>query len=157
MSKGALIRGLLAGCAGVAAMTLAEKLEQRFTGRPDSYVPAHTLQRLLGKPEKDDLSMNWSMHWGQGILLGAVRGWMAEQGVRGPFASFLFTNLRLLNDQTLENLTGAGALPWKWPVDEQIIDVTHKAVYGFVTGAVADWLITSKNGGSEPMKPWHER
>ncbi len=125
MSKGALIRGLLAGCAGVAAMTLAEKLEQRFTGRPDSYVPAHTLQRLLGKPEKDDLSMNWSMHWGQGILLGAVRGWMAEQGVRGPFASFLFTNLRLLNDQTLENLTGAGALPWKWPVDEQIIDVTH--------------------------------
>ena len=37
-----LARGLLAGAAGVAAMTLAEKLEQAFTGRPDSYVPAHT-------------------------------------------------------------------------------------------------------------------
>ncbi|MGI4757323.1 MAG: hypothetical protein ACRYGF_10815 [Janthinobacterium lividum] len=129
MSKSAVIRGMVAGAAGVAAMTVFEKLEQQFTGRPNSYVPAHTLQRLLGKPERDDLSANWIMHWGQGILIGAVRGWMAERGVRGPFASFLFLNLRLLNDETLENLTGAGALPWTWPVDEQAIDLVGKGVY----------------------------
>jgi hypothetical protein len=47
---GMLASGLLAGVAGVAAMTLAEKLEQAVTGRPNSYVPAHTLERLLGLP-----------------------------------------------------------------------------------------------------------
>jgi len=144
MSGKALVHGLLAGLAGVAAMTLAEKIEQLFTHRPDSYVPAHTLERLLQLPHKPDaerLGLNWAMHWGQGIVMGVVRGLMAEQGIRGPIGSFLFLNLRLLNDQTLENATGVGALPWTWPLDEQVIDLTHKGIYAFVTGAVADQLI----------------
>lgn len=155
--KSTLLKGLVAGAAGVAAMTLAEKLEQQRTHRPNSYVPAHTLQRLLRRPDSDHDGMNLSMHWGQGILLGAVRGWMAERGIRGPFASFLFLNLRLLNDQTLENLTGAGAPPWTWPADEAVIDILWKGVYAFVTGAVADQLISSQDGGPAPMKPWSER
>ena len=139
-----LASGLLAGAAGVAAMTLAEKLEQAFTGRPNSYAPAHTLERLLGLPERPDeerLWLNWAMHWGQGIVLGAVRAVMAERGIRGPVGSFMFLNLRLLNDQTFENATGVGAPPWTWPIDEQVIDLLHKAVYAFATGAVADRLI----------------
>jgi hypothetical protein len=36
--------------------------------------------------------------------LGAARGLMAERGFRGPVGSFLFVNLRLLNDQ-----------PWRTP------------------------------------------
>ncbi len=160
MSKRALLWGLVAGAAGVAAMTLAEKVEQAFTGRPDSYVPAHTLERLLRqqhKPDSDRLWMNWTMHWGQGILLGAVRGWMAEAGMRGPVGSFLHLNLRLLNDQSLENLTGAGAPPWTWPVDEQVIDLMGKGVYAFVTGIVADKLIAGPAGVPEPRKPWEDR
>jgi hypothetical protein len=147
---GVLARGLLAGAAGVAAMTLAEKLEQALTSRPNSYVPAHTLERLLGLPERPDrdrLLLNWAMHWGQGILLGAVRALMAERGVRGPVGSFLHLNLRLLNDQTLENATGVGAPPWTWPADEQVVDLLHKAVYAFVTGAVVDRLIEDPLGG----------
>lgn len=136
-----ILKGLLAGAAGVAAMTLAEKLEQALTGRPNSYVPAHTLERLLGQPDCDRLGMNWTMHWGQGIVLGPVRAVMARQGVRGPVASFMFMNLRLLNDQTLENATGAGALPWTWPTYEQVVDLLHKGIYAFVTGMLADRLI----------------
>lgn len=161
MSGSAAVKGLAAGLAGVAAMTLAEKIEQRFTRRPNSYMPARTLERLLGlehKPDAERLGLNWAMHWGQGIVLGAVRGLMAERGVRGPVGSFLFTNLRLLNDQTLENATGAGALPWTWPVDEQVIDLTHKAIYGFVTGVVADRLVPAPaHGGPAPSRPWAER
>ena len=160
MTASAAVRGLVAGAIGVAAMTLAEKIEQSVTGRPDSYTPAHTLERLLGQPRRPDeerLGMNWMMHWGQGILLGAVRGWMSEAGVRGPMGSFLHLNLRLLNDQTLENATGVGALPWTWPVDEQAIDLLGKGVYAFVTGAVADAMIPSQKGVPEPVKPWSER
>ena len=144
-----LARGLLAGAAGVAAMTLAEKLEQALTKRPNSYVPAHTLERLLGLPEKPDrerLLMNWAMHWGQGIALGMVRALMAQHGIRGPVGSFLYLNLRLLNDQTLENATGVGAPPWTWPADEQVIDLLHKAIYAYATGAAADWLVNEPEG-----------
>src|SRR3954453_10963651 len=91
-----LARGFLAGAVGVAAMTLAEKLEQAITKRPNSYVPAHTLEQLLGLPTRPDserLGMNWAMHWGQGIALGAVRALMAERGIRGPAGSFLHLNL----------------------------------------------------------------
>lgn len=42
MSEKAVLAGLAAGAAGVAAMTIAEKLEQRLTQRPNSFVPAHT-------------------------------------------------------------------------------------------------------------------
>jgi hypothetical protein len=152
-----LARGLLAGAAGVAAMTIAEKLEQTLTGRPDSYVPAHTLERLLGlpaRPDEERLLMNWAMHWGQGIALGMVRALMARQGFRGPMGSFLHLNLRLLNDQTLENATGVGAPPWTWPVDEQIFDLLHKAIYAYATGAAADWLVNSPED-RKPVKGGH--
>ncbi|AKD58542.1 hypothetical protein SD10_14615 [Spirosoma radiotolerans] len=138
-------------------MTLAEKLEQLVTNRPNSYVPAHTLERLLRLPHKPDqqrLGLNWTMHWGQGIVLGIVRGVMAQHGIRGPVSSFLFMNLRLLNDQTLENATGVGALPWSWPADEQLIDLMHKGIYAFTTGVVADNLVTGPPQSADQRAGW---
>ncbi len=157
MTGSAALRGLAAGVAGVAAMTIAEKVEQVLTDRPNSYVPAHTLERLLGLPHKPDeqrLWLNWTMHWGQGILLGAIRGLMAERGFRGPVGSFLFMNLRLLNDQTLENATGVGAPPWTWPYDEQVIDLVHKGIYAFATGAAADRLVAGPLRLPDPRAGW---
>jgi hypothetical protein len=66
-------------------------------------------------------------------------------------------NLRLANDQFLENATGAGAPPWTWPVDEQVIDLAHKAVYAFVAGYVADRMIEGPPGIPAPIRPWEER
>jgi hypothetical protein len=154
---GVVGRGLVAGLLGVAVMTTAEKIEQQLTGRPSSYVPAHTLERLLRlprKPDRERLFLNWAMHWGQGILLGGVRAMMAQNGVRGPIGSFIFMNLRLMNDQILENATGVGAPPWTWPVDEQIIDLLHKGVYALATGLVADRLVTGPRGTPPASRPW---
>ena len=141
--RAGIAKGMVAGAGGVAVMTLGEKLEQRLTGRPDSYMPAHTLERLLRLPRRRDSdrrALNLGMHVGQAILLGAWRGVMAEGGLRGPRASAMFTVVRLANDQTLENITGQGAPPWTWPRDELLVDVLHKAVYAFTTGLIADAL-----------------
>ena len=141
--RGGLWKGMLAGAGGVAAMTLGEKLEQRLTGRPNSFMPAHTLERLLGMPQRRDGErqvLNLAMHVGQAILLGAWRGLMAEGGLRGPRASAIFAVIRLANDQTLENVTGQGAPPWTWPRDELVVDVLHKGAYAFTTGLIADAL-----------------
>jgi hypothetical protein len=138
----AVLAGIAGGLAGTVVMTLGEKLEQLATKRPDSYVPAHTLARLLRlpKPDQDRWVRNMAMHYGTGALVGILRGVMAEAGLRGPQAASLFTPLRLTVDQTLENATGVGTPPWTWPRDELAIDVAHKAVYALATGAAVDRL-----------------
>jgi len=145
-----VIEGVGAGLAGALVMTIVEKVEQRYTGRPSSYVPALTLGRLVGVPDQraeNSTALNLVMHFGQAAALGVVRALMAEGGLRGLPASSAFTGLRLVNDQTLENYTGAGAPPSTWPRNELLVDVAHKAVYGVVTGLVADRLAARRGAG----------
>jgi len=140
----AAVRGAGAGLVGVAVMTAGEQLEQRLTGRPDSYVPGRTLMTLCGKHPSDrdqPLAWNHAMHWSTGAVLGALRGMWAAVGLRGPRADLAHTALRLATDQTLENTTGVGAPPHTWPVREQVVDVLHKAVYSLVTGICADRVV----------------
>ena len=145
--KAAAVRGAAAGLVGVAAMTAAEKLEQRATHRPNSYVPARALLTLVGKkPSDDDTPAVWNhaMHWGTGAILGALRGVWAVTGIRGTGANAAHTAVRLAFDQTVENATGVGAPPSTWPSLERRVDVAAKAVYSFVTGLVADRWITPR-------------
>src|SRR3954463_12129818 len=148
----AALRGGLAGLAGTAAMTLGEQVEQRFTSRPDSYVPARTLTALTtGRrlPESARPPVrNHLMHWGTGATVGALRGIWAAAGLRGVRASLWHTVVRLAVDQTLENVTGVGSPPWTWSRQDQVVDVGHKAVYSLATGAFADRLVAPVRGRS---------
>ncbi len=141
----AALRGAVAGLAGVAVMTLGEKLEQAVTHRPDSYVPARTLtavttgRRLPGSARPP--VRNHLMHYGTGAVVGALRGVWSASGLRGWRASLWHTSVRLATDQTLENASGVGSPPWTWDRRDRLVDVGHKAVYSFVTGAVADALV----------------
>src|SRR3954447_8560001 len=141
----AALRGALAGLAGTAAMTLGEQVEQRFTHRPDSYVPGRTLialttgRRLPRSPRPP--VRNHLMHWGTGAAVGALRGVWAAAGLRGWRASAWHTSVRLGTDQTLETAAGVGSPPWTWSGRDQAVDVAAKAVSSFVTGAVADRLV----------------
>ena len=154
----AAAKGALAGLAGVAVMTAGEKLEQRFTGRPNSYVPARTLTALTtGRrlPESARPPVrNHLMHWGTGAAVGALRGVWAAAGLRGWRANAWHTSVRLATDQTLENVTGVGAPPWTWSRQDQVVDVLAKAVYSFATGAVADRLVPSARRGSGARGLW---
>jgi len=90
------------------------------------------------------------MHWGTGAAVGALRGIWSASGLRGWRASAWHTSVRLATDQTLENATGVGAPPWTWSRRDQVVDVGHKAVYSFVTGAVSDRLVPlARDRGSD--------
>jgi hypothetical protein len=149
----AIGRGILGGFVGTGVMTLGEKLEQQLTGRPDSYVPARSLSRLLRlpQPNKKSLSRNWTMHWGTGAALGAVRGLMAHFGLRGLKASTALLVLRLATDQSLESAVGVSDSPTNWPADIAAIDVLHKGVFAVATGAAVDVLVPSKS--ASVLKP----
>lgn len=135
--------GVLAGVAGTTAMLVSEKVEQALTGRPNSFIPAHTVERFLGLPTKPDderRMMNVATHWVLGVLPAALRGVMAEGGMRGPLANAMFWVTRLTTDETMENVAGVGKPPWAWPPALGAIDLLHKFVYAFATGMVADRL-----------------
>src|SRR3954447_23557557 len=156
----AALRGALAGLAGTAAMTTAEKAEQRFTHRPDSYVPARTLTALTtGRrlPESARPPVrNHLMHWGTGAAAGALRGIWSAAGLRGWRASAWHTAVPLAVDQTLENFTGVGAPPGTWSRQDQVVDVGHKAVYSFATGAFADLLVPTARDGRGRRGLWDQ-
>jgi hypothetical protein len=138
-----IAKGLVGGAIGTAAMTIGENLEQRATGRADSYVPARTAGRLLRlrEPDSEALGRNLAMHWGTGIVGGAARALLSERGFRGLPASATHLVLRFTTDQMLENVAGVSSPPWTWPRFEVTIDLFHKATYSLVTGALIDALI----------------
>jgi len=154
----AAVRGAVAGLAGVAVMTAGEKVEQAVTGRPNSYVPGRTLtalttgRRLPGSARPP--VRNHLMHWGTGAVVGALRGIWSAAGLRGWRASAWHTSVRLAVDQTLENVTGVGDPPWTWSRQDRVVDVWHKAVYSFATGAVADRIVPSARDGRGGRGLW---
>jgi hypothetical protein len=85
IAKGAAV-GATTGLVGAAAMAAASTLEQHVTGRPDSYVPAHTLARALGlrNPDRDSWARNMAMHHLAGATAGVVRGVMSA--AKSPWA-----------------------------------------------------------------------
>ncbi|MFE0791077.1 hypothetical protein ACFW4O_35595 [Streptomyces mutabilis] len=91
--------------------------------------------------------MNLAMHVGQGALVGVLRSVMAHAGLCGPWSSGKFTVVRVTSDQILENVTGVGAPPQTWPRGELVVDLLHKAVCAFATGAVADALAARSGPG----------
>jgi hypothetical protein len=45
-------------------------------------------------------------------------------------------------------------IEWPWPKDEQVIDLLHKGVYAFVTGAVADRLLRGPQPPVRSRRNW---
>jgi hypothetical protein len=140
----AAVKGEVAGVAGVAGaavMTAGEKLEQRLTGRPSSYVPGRTLANLFGleRPNEHRFARNMALHGGRHARHAPRRDVGGE--LARSHASLMHTPVRLSTDQRLENLVGVGAPPWTWPRDELVVDVLHKGVYSLATGAMADRLV----------------
>ncbi|KAF2246301.1 hypothetical protein BU26DRAFT_521730 [Trematosphaeria pertusa] len=126
-------------------MAGTSKIEQFFTDRPNSYVPARTIANHLGVSpalysHHPDI-LNHAHHLSMGIIAGAIRAGMSYYGIIGPIASFVHTGIRIAIDQFVENTAGVSAMPWTWPINEQVVDLMHKGVYGMVVGYICDYLV----------------
>ncbi|KAL7912594.1 hypothetical protein GGI35DRAFT_256426 [Trichoderma velutinum] len=137
----ALLIGLGAGALGAAVMVATEKVEQFFTHRPNSYVPADTISTHLGlfglRRDHPDLA-NSLHHFGMGILTAPIRAAMSYCGVIGPIASYIFLGFRIYADQVVEISADASTVPWRWPITEQVVDLVHKGFYSIVVGYLCD-------------------
>jgi hypothetical protein len=144
-------RGLVAGFAGTAAMTISSTLEAKLRGREPSSAPARATAKVLGIKEFEDsvaeARFNDLSHWGYGTGWGVVRGLLAAAGL-SPRAATLAHGAAIYGSAqvTLPALEIAPPAIF-WGKDEIAIDAFHHAVYAAATG-LAYTLISGRNGAS---------
>jgi hypothetical protein len=131
-------KGLVAGFAGTAAMTVSSTLEARWRRRAASTAPARATAKALGIAEFDgDLAQsrfNDLAHWGYGTGWGVVRGLLAAAGF-SPRAATTLHGAAIYGaaQVTLPALEIVPPVVF-WPKAEIAIDAFHHAVYATATG-----------------------
>ncbi len=141
-------RGLIAGFAGTAAMTISSTLEAKLRGRAPSSAPARATAKVLGIKEfEDDLAkarFSDLSHWGYGTGWGVVRGLLGATGMSPKLASAAHGAAVWGGAQvTLPALEVAPPAIF-WGPDEVAIDAFHHAVYAAATGIAYELISNGK-------------
>ncbi|QQL51381.1 hypothetical protein [Mucilaginibacter ginkgonis] len=139
----AIGKGLLAGLAGTAAMTLSQMIEMNITKREPSDAPSKAVSKVVDvKPVNEDEKekVNNEIHWTYGTALGISRGLIGLTGLKGWKATAL--HFGLVWGASMVMLPKLKVAP---PVTEEepqavAIDGFHHAVYALATGLAYDAL-----------------
>lgn len=136
-------KGLIAGAAGTAAMTLSSTIEAKVRNRKGSETPAEAICKLLGVEtmgEKEKARLTNVIHWGYGTGLGLVRGALDVVGLSGtPAAAAFFATVWSGEMVTLPALNVMPAVT-EWGVAEVGIDGLHHLVYAATASTVYELL-----------------
>jgi hypothetical protein len=128
----ALGRGLLAGVAATAAMTVASTAEMRLRGRPPSTAPSEVAAKLLGvrpRGRRGEQRFAAVAHAAAGVSLGSARGLIDIAGLRGAAASAAWFAVVWSPDLIAVPAAGAAPPPWRWEATEIAISGFHHLVY----------------------------
>ena len=140
----AIGKGLVAGVAGTAAMTVSSTLEAKLRGRAASTAPADAAAKVLGIAGfADDAArqrFGTLVHWGYGTGWGTVRALLSLAGL--PPAAATAAHLAAVWGSEAVMLPSLGVAPpfWTWGAEEVAIDVGHHVVYATVTGLTYELL-----------------
>ena len=137
-------KGLVAGFAGTAAMTLSSTLEAKLRGREPSSAPARATAKVLGIKDFEDsvaqARFNDLSHWGYGTGWGVLRGLLDAAGL-SPKAATAAHGAAIYGAAqiTLPALEIAPPSVF-WPKEEIAIDAFHHAVYATATGVAYELI-----------------
>ena len=135
---GAVGKGLFAGVAGTALMTVSSTLEAKLTGRGSSSAPADAAGKVLGVQPRDEAGQarfSKAVHWGYGISWGAVHGLIALTDPSPAAATA--THFAAIWGSSLVMLPAldVAPAPWKQPLSGLATDAFHHTVYAVGTSA----------------------
>jgi hypothetical protein len=136
-------RGLLAGLAGTAAMTISSTIEMKINDRGASSTPAQAVAEVTGVRPADDTAqqrLNSLAHWGYGTAWGLGRGALDLAGQRGPLASLLHLAAVLGAEQVMMPALGLGSPTPRYGASAAATDAWHHLVYAAATGLAYDAL-----------------
>ncbi|MDQ3154449.1 MAG: hypothetical protein M3R63_22925 [Actinomycetota bacterium] len=136
-------RGLFAGLAGTAVMTVSSTLEAKLSGRGASSTPADAVKAAFGletTSEGAEQRLATLAHWGYGTGWGAVRGLLDAVGLRGPAAGVAHFAVVWGGEQVVLPSLGVSRPTWAYGATATATDVFHHAVYAAATSAAYAWL-----------------
>lgn len=140
-------KGLFAGLAGTAAMTVSSTLEMKLSGRAASTTPAQTAEAVLDvQPEDEQAEGKFSnlVHWGYGTAWGGARGILASTGLSGPVATAAHLGLVWGSEQIILPALNISAPVFKYGGKATATDLLHHTVYAAATGLAYGYLDRSQ-------------
>ena len=150
---GAIGKGVLAGVAGTAAMTVSSTIEQHLRGRAASTAPADATAKVLGIERfTDDGAKNRFsnlVHWGYGTGWGVARGLLGAAGLPPVLAAPVHFASMWGGATVMLPALGVAPPVTRWGREEVAIDVFHHLVYAGATG-LSYGLLTRPRNGSAP-------
>jgi hypothetical protein len=139
-----IAKGLLAGLAGTAAMTVSSTIEEKLRGREPSSAPADATAKVLAidsfPDERTKSAFGNAVHWTYGTGWGAVRGLLRGLGLPPLAATALHFAAVWGNEQVALPSLGVAPPLTEWGAEEIAIDVFHHVVYVSATGAAYEAL-----------------
>jgi len=136
-------KGLLAGLAATAAMTLSQMIEMKITKRKPSDAPVKVTSQVVDiKPASEDKKekVSQEIHWAYGTVWGVARGLVGLTGLKGLPASLVHFGAVWGASMIMLPKYNA-ALPITEENPKAIaIDGFHHAVYALTAGFVYDAL-----------------
>jgi hypothetical protein len=136
-------RGLLAGLAGTAAITISQALEMSLTGRGPSSTPAQAVEKVFGIKALDpqhEARLTHFVHWTYGTSWGLFRGLLDMVGLRGFQASLV--HWLAISGSAMTILPGLHLTPppHKWPVRMHVSEGVHHFLYAATVGCFYDLM-----------------
>ncbi len=125
-------KGLFAGAAGTAAMTVSSTLEAKLRDRGSSSAPAEAAGKVLGVEPREARFSN-IVHWGYGTSWGAVRGLLGLTSASPAAAGARHFAAVWGGEQVMLPALGVSPPMWKLGAKETAIDAWHHAVYAGAT------------------------
>lgn len=141
-------KGLVAGFAGTAAMTVSSTIEARLRRRKLSTAPARATAKALGIASFEDAiaqaRFNDISHWGYGTGWGVVHGLLDTVGVSSRAATAAHGAAVWGSAQIALPAMDIAPPAIFWGAEEVAIDAFHHTVYAVATGIAYELL--SSNG-----------
>lgn len=157
----AIGKGILAGIAGTAAITLSQMIEMQITKRSMSDAPVKVAGQVLGvepsaktqeqlkkdeeggsKEVKEEHAERFSQitHWGYGTSWGMVRGLLSAAGMSCWPATIAHFGAVWSTAQVMLPAANASSPIYKWSPKQIAIDVLHHGVYALAAGLTYDYI-----------------
>jgi hypothetical protein len=140
----AIGKGIVAGAAGTAAMTVSSTVEAKLRGRASSAAPADAAAKVLGIKEftGDASRSRFSnlTHWGYGTGWGVPRGLLRAAGLPASGATAAHLAAVWGSEQVMLPALQVAPPITMWGAAEAAIDAFHHAVYAIGTGIAYELL-----------------
>ncbi len=133
---GAIGKGLLAGLAATAAITISQMIEMKVTGRKPSNAPVKVAEETIGAEPAPGDKKQWSqeVHWAYGTTWGIARGIISLTGLKGWKATA--AHFAAIWGTAMVMLPAFKVAPPVYEEDPEAIamDGLHHAIYAITAG-----------------------